>query len=96
MKAIFTTYKHGVCRATDGDGNSYQESSFEHSRDNPHVAALVGLCIKMDWTGTLVSAHLCKAGKQQGMVWVWDSPTAMRCTVGSNDGRPKIVDVAPA
>lgn len=71
MKAIYTTNRHGVCRATDNDGNRYRESSTAYQYDEGHQAAVIGLCQKLNWHGTLQGSYRLKAGRNDGMVWVW-------------------------
>ena len=73
MKSITTTYygptntRGARIRATDNDGNSVTlPYPHELSGEECHRAAVIALCDKMGWSGTL--AH---GGHARGYVYVW-------------------------
>jgi hypothetical protein len=74
MKSIVTNKKDGVCVATDNDGNSHREPSFEYSTEEAHQQACIGLCKKIGWDGQLQGGHIIRKGRSVGMVWVWIDP----------------------
>lgn len=81
MKAIHTTNRNGVARATDNDGNRCQLSTFDLSYDEGHQEAARMLCEKMDWHGELIGAYVLKSGRNVGMVWVWVDDRSPRVKV---------------
>lgn len=71
MKSIITKVLHGKATATDGDGNRITISTTDLQYEDGHRAAVLALCQKMNWTGTLQGGGRMLAGRSDGMVWVW-------------------------
>ena len=71
MKAIETTYfgpgntRGARISATDNDGNTIF-AGYDHAAHDPHEAAAVALCEKMNWTGKLI-----KGSTKRGFVFVF-------------------------
>lgn len=81
MKAIWTTSRNGVARASDKDGNRAQLSTFDLSYEEGHREVARQLCERMGWAGILIGSYVLVAGQTRGMVWVWDDERNPRIVV---------------